>query len=431
MSRFDGQRLPPETFGLDLDGLRSGAYSDRYFVNMRQVFSRLAERGVATGDCEVEMQWFCRRRPCALVAGVDEALAMLRLCAGTAGSTGQPISSYDQLEVLAVHDGDIVSYHGDPSRVEPVLVVRGRYRDFVTLETATLGALSRGSRVATNVYRVLEAAGGKPVLFFPARFDLHQTQAADGYAYWIAVQRYNHDNGTRVRPFISTDAQGAWWGGAGSGTVAHGYIGAFMGDSAAAMLAFAEECPLDVPRIALVDYHNDCVGDSIRVGRVLFDRWATCAEAGDAAGMARYGLYAVRLDTSGDMLDVSLAGTDDPSARGVSPALVRAVRRGLDNAWAEWGVTGARRDAARDYCRAVRIVATGGFGAERIRAFEADGVPVDVYGVGSALFDNSAATGTNTDFTADVVRIREGGEWIDMAKTGRRACGNPLLERVN
>ncbi|HQK95321.1 MAG TPA: nicotinate phosphoribosyltransferase [Armatimonadota bacterium] len=431
MSRFDGQRLPPATFGLDVDGLRSGVYSDRYFVNMQRIFERLAQKGAAAGDIEVEMQWFCRRKPAALVAGVDEALAMLRTCAGTMDPSGQLISSYDQLEVLAIHDGDIVSYHGDPSRVEPVLVVRGRYRDFVTLETPTLGALSRGSRIATNVYRVLEAAGGKPVLFFPARFDSHRTQSADGYAYWVAVQRYNHDHGARVRPFVSTDAQGAWWGGAGSGTVAHGYIGAFHGDTAAAMVAFAEECPLEVPRIALVDYHNDCVGDSLRVARALFERWAPCAEAGDAAGMARYELYAVRLDTSGDMLDLSLAANADPSARGVSPALVRAVRRGLDNAWSEWGLTGARRDAARDFCRAVRIVATGGFSVERIRAFESDGVPVDIYGVGSAVFDNSGATGTNTDFTADVVRVRQGGQWIDMAKAGRRACPNPLLERVH
>ncbi len=37
---------------------------------------------------------------------------------------------------------------------------------------------------------------------------------------------------------------------------------------------------------------------------------------------------------------------------------------------------------------------------------------------------------TNTDFTADVVRIKVNGEWIDMAKVGRRPCDNPDLERV-
>jgi nicotinate phosphoribosyltransferase len=47
----------------------------------------------------------------------------------------------------------------------------------------------------------------------------------------------------------------------------------------------------------------------------------------------------------------------------------------------------------------VRIVVSGGFDAERIRAFEAKGVPVDAYGVGSSLI-----RGQN-DFTADVVLL--------------------------
>jgi nicotinate phosphoribosyltransferase len=38
--------------------------------------------------------------------------------------------------------------------------------------------------------------------------------------------------------------------------------------------------------------------------------------------------------------------------------------------------------------------------------------------------------GTNNDFTADVVRVRIDGRWYDLAKTGRRAGENPLLERV-
>ena len=46
----------------------------------------------------------------------------------------------------------------------------------------TLGILARQSRIATNVRRTVEAANGKPVLFFPARYDTWQTQECDGYA---------------------------------------------------------------------------------------------------------------------------------------------------------------------------------------------------------------------------------------------------------
>ena len=45
----------------------------------------------------------------------------------------------------------------------------------------------------------------------------------------------------------------------------------------------------------------------------------------------------------------------------------------------------------------VKIVVSGGFDAERIRAFEAKGVPVDSYGVGSSLIRG------DNDFTADIV----------------------------
>ena len=64
---------------------------------------------------------------------------------------------------------------------------------------------------------------------------------------------------------------------------------------------------------------------------------------------------------------------------------------------------------------AVRIVASGGFTAERIREFEADGVPVDAYGVGSSLI-----RGEN-DFTADVVIV----DGAPCAKVGRGHAPNP------
>jgi len=59
------------------------------------------------------------------------------------------------------------------------------------------------------------------------------------------------------------------------------------------------------------------------------------------------------------------------------------------------------------------------------------GVPVDIYGIGSSLMSNEEIVGTNTDFTADVVRVKVNGEWIDLAKVGRQATDNPDLEPVD
>ena len=103
---------------------------------------------------------------------------------------------------------------------------------------------------------------------------------------------------------------------------------------------------------------------------------------------------------------------------GVNPRLVFNVRQALDSAWESWNIPTAWKDKARDYCRNVKIVVSGGFNPEKIRKFEKLGVPVDIYAVGSWLFNNNG--GTVTDFTGDVVRVKVHGEWIDMAKVGRR-----------
>jgi nicotinate phosphoribosyltransferase len=83
---------------------------------------------------------------------------------------------------------------------------------------------------------------------------------------------------------------------------------------------------------------------------------------------------------------------------------VRKVRDALDN----------------DGFERVKIVVSGGFDVERIRQFESAGVPVDSYGVGSALI-----RGEN-DFTADVV-LTDGRP---SAKVGRTFRPNPRLELV-
>ncbi len=90
---------------------------------------------------------------------------MLRHCTGY-WEGDQFIDTSDQLQVWAVQDGAVVTSDGDPLNVQPVIRVRGRYRDFAILETPTLGILTRASRVATNVYETISGCAGKtdPVL---------------------------------------------------------------------------------------------------------------------------------------------------------------------------------------------------------------------------------------------------------------------------
>jgi nicotinate phosphoribosyltransferase len=141
-------------------------------------------------------------------------------------------------------------------------------------------------------------------------------------------------------------------------------------------------------------------------------------------------LFGVRLDTSGGMRDVNVPPLGDPALDlGVTPRLVFNVRQAIDAAWMQWDLPPHQIEMAKNYCRNVKIVVTGGFNPDKISRFEQLNVPADIYGVGSSLIRNGRTT--NTDFTADVVRIKVDGEWVDLAKVGRQAADNPNMQPVD
>jgi nicotinate phosphoribosyltransferase len=347
------QRLDPEVFRLPLERIRAGYYSDAYFNFTRQLLVETGHRPSVT------MQVFQKEH--SVLGGIDEAIAVLKLCS----------DDWSGLEVGALHEGDEV----EPW--EPVLQIDGDYALFAHLETVYLGVLSRRTRIMRNVRRVVNAANGKPILFFPARHDHWLVQTGDGWAAHVAGAIG-----------VSTDAQASWWGGRGVGTVPHSLIAAYGGDTVAAARAWADRFADEMNVTVLVDFENDSVHTALEVADALGER-----------------LWGVRLDTSELMVDRSLwQDMGDFKPTGVNPVLVRRVREALDAAGHEH----------------VHIVASGGFDADKITAFEKEGAPVDAYGVGSSL-----VRGAN-DFTADVVRV----EGRDCAKAGRRFRPNPRLERV-
>ena len=347
------QRLPPDIFDLPVEKMREGYYTDVYFNQARETL-------LADGrHPRVVMQVFQKKH--AVLGGMDEAIAILKLCS----------DDWDGLTVHALYDGDEIS------QWETVMTIEGDYTLFAHLETVYLGVLARRTLVSTNVRRVVQAAHGKPILFFPARHDHHRVQTGDGYAAHVAGAIG-----------VSTDAQASWWGGRGVGTVPHGLIAAYGGNTALAATKFAESAPSDVNVVVLVDFENDSVRTSLEVARALGDR-----------------LWGVRLDTSRTLVDRALWGEmGDFDPRGVNERLVRKVRDALDE-------NGFER---------VRIVVSGGFDAERIREFEERGVPVDSYGVGSSLIRG------DNDFTADVV-LTDG---LPSGKVGRAYRPNERLELV-
>jgi nicotinate phosphoribosyltransferase len=346
-------RLDPTIFHLPVERMRAGYYSDKYFVRARNVLERDHHNPAVT------MQVFGKAD--ALLGGIDEAIAILKLCS----------VDWSALEVKALYDGDAIAPW------EVVLEITGPYAHFAHLETLFLGVLARRTRVGTNTRRVVEAARPKEIMFFPARHDHWLVQTGDGYAAHIAGAIG-----------VSTDAQASWWGSEGIGTVPHGLIAAYAGNTVLASQKFLEHMDGQIRLVTLVDFENDCVRTSL--------------ELADSLGAS---LYGVRIDTSEMLVDrsvIPMMGYAKPT--GVTPQLVRNVRDALDAA----GHT------------EVRIVVSGGFTVEKIREFETLHVPVDAYGVGSSLFQG------RFDFTADVVQL----DGKPCAKVGREYRPSPRLERV-
>lgn len=347
-------RLPIDNFQFPVEKIKAGYYTDAYFMRTAEILNQ------DNNHPQVLMQIFTREPM--IVCGIDEVIALLKTCS----------HNPEKIKIRALHDGD---------KIEPwetLMTIEGDLADFAHLETIYLGILARQSRIATNVRNVIEAANGKNVLFFPARYDLWQTQESDGYAAMIGGLKG-----------FSTDANAKASGAKGLGTIPHALICTYKGDTVAATSAFDKYIDPNIARIALVDFDNDCVNTSLAVARKLGRK-----------------LAGVRLDTSANMVDKSVQNPNGMfSPTGVCKELVWNVRKALDK-------------EGFDY---VKIIVSSGFNPERIRAFEAEHVPVDTYAVGSFFFDG------NINFTADVVMV----DGTPCAKVGRKYMPNPRLEDVD
>jgi nicotinate phosphoribosyltransferase len=248
--------------------------------------------------------------------------------------------------IESLNDGDPIAHK------EVALRITDRYQSFCLYETAYLGYLSSGTGWATAARATVTAAVGVPVIAFGAR---HIHPNAVGPMEYAAIiggcQACASVIGSRMA------------GTPPSGTIPHALV-LVLGDTVTAARLFHTTIDAAVPRVALVDTFHDEAEESLRVGQAL-----------------GHDLWGVRLDT--------------PSERGgVTPGLVFEVRARLDQAGLGH----------------VQIVVSGGLSVERIARFRAEQVPVDVFGVGSAISGAPAI-----DFTADIKAI----EGNPIAKRGR------------
>ncbi len=422
-----GERLDPRVFKVPIDRIRAGYYSDKYFTRYVEVLKK------DNHHPRVLYQFFPRKD--AVIVGIDEALAILKLCTGYFKDEERAQRLFDELltaerelqnAVLDMNRADLEKinrkrwdlreamnalwvdkfneieiralYDGEEAReMEPIMTIEGDPIYFGYLETVLLGVIARGTSSATAVRRVVKAANGKQILFFSARFDHYWVQATDGYAAFKA--------GANV---VSTDANADYWGAKGIGTVPHALIAAYHGSTSTAAIKFDEYVPPDVNRIILVDWDNDVIGTTKKMmidfyEHVTGKKYSPSADLNSVIGSGRGKIWGVRFDTSGTLRDKSVTPINENSL-GVCPELVWKARQEFD----KMGMNN------------LKIVVSGGFNAEKIALFEKLGVPVDSYGVGSSLLREKI------DITADIVEV----DGKPCAKVGRKKGDLSRLEKV-
>lgn len=158
MSPRRKKRLDPAAFNLPVEQIKSGYYTDTYFVRAREILH-------AEGKSPRVLIQVTGKR-IGYLGGIDETIAVLKLCS----------DDWSVLTVYALVEGD---FYDD---WETVLTIEGPYASFIHLETIYLGLLARRTAICTNARELIDTARPKPVMFFGARDDHFLTQPGDGYA---------------------------------------------------------------------------------------------------------------------------------------------------------------------------------------------------------------------------------------------------------
>ncbi len=292
----------------------SALLTDLYQLTMAQGYW-------ATGQAEREAVFhlFFRRAPYgggyAVAAGVGPALAYLAALrftaaelgylAGLRGGDGQPLfvdgflRALEALrftcEVDAVPEGRVVFPH------EPLLRVRGPVLAAQLVETPLLTLLNFQTLIATKAARIVEAAGGAPVL----EFGLRRAQGFDG---GLGAARAAYVGGVAA---TSNVLAGMQYGIPVRGTHAHSWV-MFHVDELSAFRAYADVMPGNCT--FLVDTYDTLAGvrQAIVVGQELRARGHTLAGVRlDSGDLAHLSIQARALLDAGGFPDAKVVASND------------------------------------------------------------------------------------------------------------------------
>lgn len=324
--------------------LKKQFFSTVYFSKTTKILNKNKDISI------LQFTHFCDKK--VKVCGIKEVIQLIKFCL--------PKKHLKKIEVYGFKDGDLV----DSS--QSILLIKGPYYLFSWLENIIDGILARRSSVATNCYELSKVVNLKNVIYMADRTDDYLLQPYDGYAAFVGGIR-NFVTPAQIEFIKNNPSVNA------GGTIPHALIQQFDGKLLDALFAYQNSFPND-NLVALIDYHNDVV-DEIKVMSKKITN-----------------LYAVRIDTSKNLIDKSLPKKN--VNYGINPNLVKLVRKTLD----AYGF------------KKTKIIVSSGLNKQTIKKFIDQKAPVDIYGVGASLIER------NVNFTADLVVKNDNHE----AKFGRK-----------
>lgn len=287
--------------------VRNAETTDAYFLHTKKVLQR------NNIDSRVVMEVFARDVPYAdnwgILTGVYEAAKLLE---------GLPV------DVWAFDEGSLFVADRNTTMYEPLMVIEGKYVDFVEYENPLLGLLSSSTSVSTRAAKFRMAAGSKLLLSFGTR-RVHPALApmTERACYIAGFDGVSNVLGAKLLQLEP------------SGTMPHALV-QILGSQEKAWRLFDETIPKGIPRVALVDTFWDEKAESIKAFEVLGPK-----------------LWGVRVDTPA-------------SRRGDFVKIAEEVRWELD-------IRGGKK---------VKIIASGKLDEETIGKLNP---VVDGYGVGTTV----------------------------------------------
>lgn len=329
-------------------------YVANYFFIAEKLISKYKPDSIVT------MQFF-QRKENAILCGINEALDFLKKNTDT-----------KKYKIKYLPEGSKIK------SLEPVLELEGHYKNFGIFEGVIDGILARSTSIATNAWECIQAAKGKEIIYMGDRADHYINQEIDGHAVEVAgLKKHSTMAGSRMNEDVIF------------GSIPHVLIQQFDGNLVEAMKAYKETFPDEKELIALVDFSNDVIKDSLSVLKVFKEK-----------------LYGVRVDTSKNMIDHMFDNDENRSKyNGVNPEQIKRLRKALDE----------------NNGKHVKIIVSSGFNPEKISLFEKENTPVDVYGVGDFILK------INIGFTCDAVK----NNGKEIAKEGRKYSYNSKLLSFN